>query len=277
MEKQLTSKKRIYIAGAIVFLILAAIIGIISIKKWRLKNNESNVTPGTLLVNTDKSVYAPGEEVYIQITSLDHLGNTLCNSNIKLSVSNLTLQSEESFPEVKPSTTCSLDDKIVNNPDYFAYFKTSDEGDYKITLTNTDGSVGTSGFSVARNLPELSVSRWGSARINLNDANRYPMVISVTANQNFRGTLTDKIPEGFSFVWYGTAKLSSNISETGNDASQDKQNYISWDLDLKKGEKAELKYNYASSGNVSEENAIGPIYINGKESGNLWYEFVQKP
>ena len=195
-------------------------------------------TKGVLSINIDKSVYQPGEKVYIQMASLDKNGDTLCDSNLKLTVNSQNL-------EVTQSPTCSPDNYVTNNPDYTSFFTPTEAGKYTLTLTNSNSSVSTS-FEVSKDLPKLSISRWGPTRVNPDGKTRYPMVITVTAHQDYQGRFEDRLPPGFTFPWIGPAELTQN------------KNYstLSWDINLSTGQKTELKYEYSVPPSTPKEYTI---------------------
>ena len=75
--------KVIYIIA--IGIILVLVYGFIH-KKFSDNGNGARTDPGFLVINTDKYLYTPGEEVYVQFTSLDGKGKTNCTSNLTLSV-----------------------------------------------------------------------------------------------------------------------------------------------------------------------------------------------
>src|SRR3989344_5723084 len=130
------------IAAAVVILVISFIV-----VKGPKKNEEitfENTGNKTLVINIDKNQYLPGEEVYIQMASLDDQGNTLCNSKLEIVITNNLQPTPYNLPpttynlSVFPSTTCSPDNNVTNSPDYYAYFIPKDIGIYKITLKNID-------------------------------------------------------------------------------------------------------------------------------------------
>ncbi|KKU95917.1 MAG: hypothetical protein UY28_C0042G0003, partial [Candidatus Amesbacteria bacterium GW2011_GWB1_48_13] len=184
--------------------------------------------PLVLVVNTDKSVYAPGETVKFQMASLDKVGHTLCDSKLSLEVKR-SFWKRYRLPVVN-SPTCG-DDNVTNDPDYTATFNIPATGKYRFTLTNKSNRQKAAGeITVSKDSPVLDIKRSSATRINPFESNRYPMVVSITANEDWQGEYTDIIPDSYTFAWYGAAKVDKNR--------------ISWDLELNKGETVELKYEY---------------------------------
>jgi hypothetical protein len=90
---------------------------------------------GVLAINTNKSIYLPGEEAYLQIASLKDDGHTICDANLKLEI--ITPKDKKIYPEIQKSGKCGPDN-VVDVPDYFAHYKVSEPGKYELKLTNLD-------------------------------------------------------------------------------------------------------------------------------------------
>jgi len=241
---------------------------IIYTKNRSIKNTLTSIQKGSLVLNTDKSHYTPGEEVYIQITSLDKNGKTICDSNLELSIFNTQMPNTKYQIPISISPTCSSSENISTLPDYTAFFIPKEEGTYKITLKNKDdGNLIEKQITASLTNPDISIKRWSPTKINLAKEQRYPMIITVKSGKGFKGTIIDSIPKEFDFIWYGTAQINSNNSK--NIPIKDRK-LISWEIDLKPNEEKELKYEYTISGN-QKIYTIGPIYLNNEEiSGSTW-------
>lgn len=214
-----------------------------------------SIKQGSLVMNTDKHHYLTGEVVTINIASLDENGQTNCNSNLFLEVVNAKEQNEVKMIEVINSPTCD-DDSVTNDPDYFATYTPSATGSFNIVLTNldTNQSIET-GFEVSKNL-KYEVQRTSATRANTSESSRYPMLITIKANQDLSGTISDSIPEGFQFVWQGAAKVENNK--------------ITWEVDLKAGETKTFSYEYQAQEASSNSSTFGPVYINNESTSNFW-------
>lgn len=212
-------------------------------------------TQGSLVLNTDKLQYLAGEVVSINIASLDEEGHTNCNSNLFLEVFNVKNKEEVKMLEVTNSPTCD-DDSVTNDPDYFAAFTPESIGTYSLVLTNlvTDQSIETE-IEVKENL-KYEVQRSSASRVSSSESSRYPMLITVKANQDLSGTISDSIPDGFQFAWQGAAKVENNK--------------ITWDVNLKAGETQTFSYEYQAPASSTDSNIFGPVYINNQSMGNSW-------
>lgn len=242
------------------FIFLLAIVTAVAFTFLSPKDTSSgertDLKTSRLIINTDKSVYSPNETVYIQIASQDENGKAICNTNLDLSINHQLLT-------INYSPACGEKGSI--NPDYYAYFKPDQEGVYKIILRNRDNGDSTEAEIEVNSAPEFSVARWGPTKIGLNPSNRYPMVLTITANRDFRGKISDSLPANFSFAWIGNAEIAPNTD----------RKTITWDVDLKAGEATELKYEFIVDNAGSKPTySLGPIFLTeGNEvnqSKNIW-------
>jgi hypothetical protein len=199
---------------------------------------KQNFTKGVVAVNTDKQIYLPGETVHIQMGALDSKGHTLCNANLLLEIQG------KKQKNILHSSTCG-DDNVTNNPDYFFDYQPTKTGTYTLKLTNKDtGQVTKNQFTVVAQR-SLDIVRETATRINPFKADRYPVKLTVTASQDYQGSISDTVPQGFTIPWQGPATIQGN--------------QITWQVTLKAGETKELLYEY-SAPKVSPE-----IYLLGNQ------------
>lgn len=190
---------------------------------------------GVLAINTNQSVFSPGDEVYLQMAALNEWGHTLCDASLKLQITNpksqiTVLSTEDGTIQASPS--CGANN-VTDTPDYFAYLLVDEPGTYELTLTNLDnGYAVTDSFAVAEDLP-FTVERVAATRINPFLAN-YWMTIKIRAQKDFDGSVQETLPAGFAVTQSENAQL-----ETQNDLPR-----LIWPVALKNGETAELKYEY---------------------------------
>lgn len=195
---------------------------------------------GVLAINTNKSIFTPGENVYLQMASLSESGRTLCNSDLKLEITDPA--GKVQTPEIKHSQTCG-NDNVTDNPDYFTYYLLSQPGTYHIKLANNSNKYSIEDqFEVKESVPFV-VERVGATRINPFKS-AYTMNIKITANEDFEGEVIETVPADF--------KIEN--SEDG------KQNLV-WNVKLNKGETFPLSYTYQAPKISPELFLLGPLSL----------------
>ncbi|GEM_PF-6977796 len=193
---------------------------------------------GVLAVNTNKSIFTPGEKVYLQMAALDKFGHTMCDADLKLEVTDP--QGQTTTPDIQKSSTCGPDN-VTDNPDYYSYYQLPTTnyqliGKYTIKLTNNTNNYSIDdSFEVKESVPFV-VERVGATRINP-FASKYTMNIKVTANQDFRGEMVEQVPNGFSVV----------------------SQQLKWPLNLKAGQSTTISYTYQAPKISPQFFLLGPL------------------
>ena len=200
---------------------------------------DNNFAWGVLAMNFNKSVYLPDEKANISIAVLDDQGNMVCDANLTLVAENV---------ELGLTTTLSTgDDTITVNPDCYRHGYTLDPdfeteygfegiGSYDFTLTavtqNGEYAI-TDQIEVRESVP-FDVERLIATRIY--PADKYPVNIVITANQDFSGVIQETIPAEFEI----TPPLHSTSYELIDEA--DSKKYITWQVNLTAGETINIGY-----------------------------------
>ncbi|MFH0978177.1 MAG: Ig-like domain repeat protein [Candidatus Woesearchaeota archaeon] len=222
---------------------------------------EQNFTWGVLAVNTQKSIYNQNELAKIGMAVLDDLGKMVCNANVTLLITspdNLTTVLSTDNALIKVSPECAVYG-ITELPDYYANYTTTIPGTYSLNLTavtfNGVRSVSDS-FIVGKS--DFDVSRKTATRI-------FPFVpyivnISITANHNYKGTISDFVPSVFAI----NPQSGLTISELGDTKS------LSWDVDLKKGDTLSLAYEYDAPDTSPMFYLLGKLQIGSWQEYRYW-------
>jgi len=233
----------------------------------------------TLVINTNRSSYTPGQEVAVGISVIDKENNPVCSENLKIditypdgSIKELNIDSNE----ISILSFCSIKNNSTQNADYRAVFVPEQKGSYTIEgyiqLSDNHKKIKLSSkinIHIEDN-PLLSMERIGSYKIRNTENKsikeyRNTMSINVTASEEFKGTVTDYIPQGITIVWYGQAKLEN--TQSGNK--------LSWDIDLKPNETTQLTYEYITDTPQPYIYSFGKAEIISKENklfqeSNYW-------
>lgn len=157
---------------------------------------------GVLAINFDQAAYTSGEEVYVQMATLDELGHTICNAELEL-----TIISPKGFITPLRTTDKTIiynpncgPNNVVDTPDYYAHYLPKDIGVYDVELRAEikNGSyIISDSFTITESLPFV-IERTGPTRIY--PWSDYEMNIILTANEEFSGAITEKIPNRFRVV-----------------------------------------------------------------------------
>lgn len=162
--------------------------------------SEQDFRWGVLAINTNRSIYQAGQTVNLSIAVLNDKGDMVCDAKVELKISH-----------TKEDILSTDNGKIVTNPqctshnfslepDYEATYQVGEPGVYAMTLTaqTSNGTYTiTDMFQVEENVA-FDIERVSATRIY--PPNDYPVTFNITANQDFEGTITETVPEGFSIT-----------------------------------------------------------------------------
>ena len=217
---------------------------------------------GVLAINTNKSIYLPGEQAYLQFASLKDDGHTICDAKLRLEIRNpkheiLNLSTGDGG--IKYSGECK-GDNVTDVPDYYAYYQVNGPGKYEMTLTNLDtGFEITDYFEVQESVP-FEIERIGPTRIY--PPADYKMRIAIRANQDFKGEIIETVPMLFKIQEIVDAEQQSNAD-----------NYtktIIWQVDWKAGQNYELNYSFNAPDVSPYLYLLGPLKIGNFQEIRRW-------
>lgn len=252
-----TNENNKIITATILLFVLTFIFSILLMsknKKTLEEIPENKFLKGVLAVNTNKSSYEPNEKVILGLASLDSNGDTLCDSNLEITIKGpdgkeTKLAAKDG--EILKMNSCDESNNVTSNPDYTAYFFPTEEGFYKVKLTNLEnGNEKETQFEVKKDL-DFSIERDGATRINPFATDRYHMILKVTAKKDFKGKIVEKLPASFNIIWQG----KSVVETEGNKKT------ITWEVDLKEGETKELIYEYQAPKNSPDFYELGKAQV----------------
>lgn len=188
---------------------------------------------GVLAINTPQSIYTPNDAVEFHMAALDDKGDTICDAELRLTVTNPDGNAEEL--SVDPQSTCGPNN-VTDDPDYRAWYRPSVTGLYTLSLThvNLDGDVVhqvTDSFEVRESAP-FTIRRSGATRIWPKAS--YVMELELTAQNDFKGQFVEAVPDNFVLVSTGGAETT-----VWGGAKR-----LVWEVDLKAGETQTFSYEY---------------------------------
>lgn len=157
---------------------------------------------GVLAINTNKSVYSPNEKAKLSFAVLDELGYMVCDANLKLSITNPTGTVDELSTEsksIKVNDQCNKKEFSLT-PDFEAEYQMGEVGKYEMKLVAEikNGSYSISDNVEVKDYVPFEVERKTATRIFPPET--YPMEFTIKANEDFSGTITDVVPEGFEII-----------------------------------------------------------------------------
>lgn len=170
---------------------------------------------GLLSINTNKSTYVTGEEALLDITVLDEEAKPVCNSDLTLKIQSEKAGVDEELSTKNNTITKNPNCKSQsssNNADYQAKYKVKKEGTYILTLTdNTNKTTKTitDFFTVKTSVP-VTVDRQTANRIKKQSADQ-PVILQVTANEDFSGQIVETVPQSFDVKGLDKALTYSSV------------------------------------------------------------------
>ncbi|MFH0892642.1 MAG: hypothetical protein V1867_07785 [Candidatus Falkowbacteria bacterium] len=222
---------------------------------------------GVLAMNFNKSVYAPGEEGYIQMAVLDESGHTICGSNLKLEIRNSELGLSEVLSvengTIMLNPACGPE-SITSEPDYYAYYEFAEAEEYEFTMIAGEKEI--SETIVVADNRDFDIERLGPTRIY--PKSDYGMVIKIKSVDDFKGDIVESVPLGF--------KISNDELRITNSDERDPRggNYkfyeteeagmkkLVWqDVELTTGDELEISYTFDAPDRSPELYLLGPLEI----------------
>ncbi len=226
---------------------------------------QQDFTWGVLAINTDKSFYQEGDEAYIQFGVLNDRGSTICGADLDLKIlipNGEVVRFSTEDKTIIREEQCGPNN-VISVPDYYANFKLPKiSGTYKMSLTavTTNGTKKiTDKFEVGN--PSFDISRTGPTRIY--PLSTYPMTIRVTAKDDWSGSIVEKVPADFGVFKPKRSQEYDTVSTIGE------ATYITWVVDLKKGEEMTLGYIFKAPEISPEFYLLGELalYTSGTTPG----------
>ncbi len=234
--------------------------------------SKQNFSWGVLAINTNKSVYIPKEQAKLHFAVLDEQGKMVCNARLTLKIKTPAGNSHElstNNSSIKVNQECLIKD-YVEKPDYEAVYETDGPGEYMMTLTASSKN-GTftiqDSFEVQENRL-FDVERIAHTRIF--PINKYPVFIDITAQQDFSGAVSEKVPLSYKITPHSASISSPQISANASTSQQ----ILTWNVSIKKGQTIRLAYIYDAPDISPQFHLLGHVWMYQGE--NIIYEESRK-
>lgn len=244
-------------------------------------------TWGVIALNTNKGIYKTGENVHIGMGILDDLGSTKCiaTGTVNFNTAKIWLEIVSPSGGVQKLSTdentifggkeCA-DKSVTNNPDFFTQVTVEQEGKYTIRMIaeNVNGKrIAEDTFMVKSTEAPFIIERT-EYPTRIYPRVEYPVKVSIKANKNYNGVVTDVVPSSF---------VIKNISQSGDTFKQGGFQVIRWNVNWKAGEIYTLEYTIKFPMIAPEFYIVGPIKIGEYDEGRSWqiasdalFTFVQE-
>lgn len=181
-------------------------------------------TWGVLAINPNKAVYHTGETADIAMAVLDDAGEMVCDAQLNLEIrppaggSNLeTRKFTTDDGSILVNNVCASKD-LTLTPDFEVRYPVNEQGTYMLNLSATtkNGTYTVSDSFQVDNTVPFVIERKEATRIY--PAHTYPVDISLTAQDNFTGTVTEIVPESFEVtVASGSGQVYDSVSLVDED------------------------------------------------------------
>ncbi|MDE1829658.1 MAG: hypothetical protein KGI25_04985 [Thaumarchaeota archaeon] len=221
-----------------------------TIKVMLNQNGKSFVTTsdfewGLVSLNTNKSVFMPGETANFTIIVLDNAGHSVCNSNIMMNILD---------PSGKP-TTLSSGNKILQGSEcgiYNAQYTTDQEGNYTVGIRATNPS-GTATFNTSflvENSYPFDIVRTADSKIDpVDNPNSFKVKLDISSYTNASSVaIQETVPSVFNVTTGGTVQTVGDTTT------------ITWNKNLI-GNSTSVQYTYSVPLQYPQLYALGPAQI----------------
>ena len=208
---------------------------------------------GLTIVNTDKSIYKPGQTADLTIVVLDNAGRPVCNSQISMNILSPDLT----------GTLLSSNNGIVRDPScgvYDAQYTTSTEGNYtvNVSVSTPNGITHFSTYFLAKNNYDFDIIRTADSKIDpINNPNLFNVKIDIGSFVNAQNlTIKEFVPAVFNVT---TDAAVQTVGDT---------KVLTWNRDLT-GNRTSVQYSYSVPLDFPQLYALGPVQITYGNGGNF--------
>ncbi|MDE1862444.1 MAG: hypothetical protein KGI33_05990 [Thaumarchaeota archaeon] len=200
---------------------------------------------GLVSVNTEKSIYRPGENANFTIVVLDDQGHSVCNSNIVMTILDPQhgVTTLTTGAGISPGSSCGL---------YDASYTPSVEGNYTVNVIarNPSGIASfTTSFLVAKNF-DFDILRTADSKIDpINNPDLFNATIDVTSFTNASDvTIQETVPSIFNVTTDATVRTEGDTK------------VLTWERNLA-ANMTSVQYSYSVPMVFPQLYALGPVTI----------------
>ncbi|MFA6354351.1 MAG: hypothetical protein WCX12_01545 [Candidatus Paceibacterota bacterium] len=210
---------------------------------------------GVVAINFNKSIYTVGDSARIGFGVLDGGGHTICDAAIDFKVTTpagKTISLSTHNGSIERADSCAPQ-SVTNEPDYIATLPVLEAGSYQVTGSariGHDSPMTVDEVFEAQEKPLFDVERFGPTRIY--PPAIYQMRITIKANQDFSGVVSEYVPAVFEVIGGGIILNDNNLNTKT----------MQWRVEMKQGEAKELSYVFKAPDISPEFYRLGPAAFN---------------
>ena len=218
--------------------------------------SEQDFSWGVLAINTDKTVYDPGDTAYVQMGVINDLGHTVCDAAMTMTVT---------APDGSSSNYSTADGSIVQDPecgpdnfisvpDYYAHVPVGTQaGTYGMTLTATTDNGPRTVYNEFQVDPSVAFSVIRSGPTRIYPVDPYPMKIDITPTADWSGTVVETMPSVFTPI-VSDPSYPPYTADTVGDSTT-----LTWNLSLHAGVATTIGYDFLAPPISPEFYLLGPL------------------
>lgn len=171
----------------------------LAIKDIQGNTYNQDFTWGVLAINTNKSIYQPGQTAQLTMAVLDERGDMVCDALLTLEIKspdgNSTVLSTDNG-KINVNSECSVKG-ITDKADYETSYQVGGIGEYSMNLTATtkNGNYSSADTFQVKDSVAFDVERITATRIY--PAQKYTVRLHIKANQDFSGNISEVVPDSF--------------------------------------------------------------------------------
>src|SRR5207249_4888623 len=215
------------------------------VKDGKTYTAEDQYAWGLVSLNTQKSIYRPGEVANFTIVVLDNEGHSVCNANVTMNIHDPSsgISTLYSGNGITPDSQCGL---------YNAKYTTKSEGNYTIDMSaqNPSGiAYFDTSFQVKNSYP-FDIIRTADSKIDpVDNPNLFNVKIDVSSNVKTSSVfIQESVPSAFNVT------TDASVQTVGD------TKLLTWNKDLI-GNKTSIQYSYSVPLKFPELYALGPAKI----------------
>jgi hypothetical protein len=243
------------------------------------RNIEQDFSWGVLAVNTNKSIYSPGETAKIGMGLLDDIGRTKCfntpdklmQGKMWLTITSPSGEKKELSTEngqINGSSDCD-EHSVTNEADFQALYKTNTVGVYQMHLVgeNQNGKKSIDDYFEVKANQDIVVERT-SLPTRIYPAADYTNTITISSEKGFSGEVKELIPASFHVKDCQGCEVQGkdSLNDATEPADLKATHTLIWHITLAPHESKTLSYAY-NPPNISPEFFIlGPIGVSSGDT-----------